>query len=609
MASKEEALQGSKAEEINNVQTIDSKATSHMSNSKDFFKEIDINREGFLRLADLGSLTLDLSHTDVCSTMQTQIPKKKSYVMAIIDEYGRVTQQDQFPKKDQAIIADTIDGLTTKDYTIAIGKIVKPDNVLFASKTSNGRIYVVLSKQEFVDKLTETAEAETSSSLTHLMPSPIPPNSPKFKRKHSLLSSSTLSTHDDEQAKVENFADPIEDAERLVKISQGLLKGTRFLTRKGRNISAFIGIPYAQAPIRELRFKSPLPAKKWDGLFLANREASPCPQDYNGQIIGDEDCLYLNVFTPVLEFNSCKSDDNLLPVMVFIHGGSYLKESTELADYSPKFLMDKNIIFVSMNYRLGILGFLTTGDLVCPGNHALKDQNLALKWVQKDIQAFGGDPNRITIFGNSAGAACVNLLALSDAANGLFNQYIMESGTVIANSFYRRRTEFQPAINYIANYMGCPTNNSKDFVECLRDKSFKELMNAMKYVNDEFPLLSWIPTDEMESEDAFLTDSPLNLLAQNKMKDLPFMTGTVVDEGLIATAYFYANISSVAITPEFVEDFINSTSRGYYASPNVNIFTEIIKDYYFDESIIFSDRYKSEIPDSPNIEPFILSRC
>ena len=109
--------------------------------------------------------------------------------------------------------------------------------------------------------------------------------------------------------------------------------------------------------------------------------------------------------------------------MVFIHGGAFSKESTELADYSPKFFMDKDIVFVSMNYRLGILGFLTTGDLVCPGNYALKDQTLALKWVQKNIRSFGGDPNRVTLFGNSAGAAAVNLLALSDATNGNLQRF------------------------------------------------------------------------------------------------------------------------------------------------------------------------------------------
>ena len=104
--------------------------------------------------------------------------------------------------------------------------------------------------------------------------------------------------------------------------------------------------------------------------------------------------------------------------MVYIHGGEFNKESSNLTAYSPKYLMDKEIIFVSMNYRLGVLSFFTTGDLVNPGNMGLKDQVIALKWVQKNIQAFGGDTKRVTLFGNSAGGACVNFLALSDATNG-----------------------------------------------------------------------------------------------------------------------------------------------------------------------------------------------
>lgn len=104
--------------------------------------------------------------------------------------------------------------------------------------------------------------------------------------------------------------------------------------------------------------------------------------------------------------------------MVYVHGGGFSQESSNLTAYSPKYLMDRDIIFVSMNYRLGVLGFLSSGDLVAPGNFGLKDQKLALEWVKKNIRAFGGDSNRVTVFGNSAGAACVNLLALSDATDG-----------------------------------------------------------------------------------------------------------------------------------------------------------------------------------------------
>ena len=108
----------------------------------------------------------------------------------------------------------------------------------------------------------------------------------------------------------------------------------------------------------------------------------------------------------------------LLPVMVWIHGGFFLKGSSNSTKYGPDYLLDKDIVYVSLNYRLGVLGFFSTGDSVAPGNFGLKDQVLALKWVQKNIKAFGGDPRKVTIFGQSAGGISVGLHALSDASNG-----------------------------------------------------------------------------------------------------------------------------------------------------------------------------------------------
>ncbi|XP_033229103.1 esterase FE4-like [Belonocnema kinseyi] len=257
-----------------------------------------------------------------------------------------------------------------------------------------------------------------------------------------------------------------------------------------------------------------------------------CPQVANdGKVIGDEDCLYLNVYSPVK--NTFKGV--LLPVMVWIHGGGFFGGSAGPSQFDPKYLLEKDIVLVAMNYRLAILGFFSTGDSVAPGNFGLKDQNFALKWVQKNIQFFGGDPNRVTIFGESAGGASINFHAISDASNGLFHQYIIESGSVLAAWSYRERSLFKPHVDKVAKKLGCPINSSADVVKCLKKQTAAQLLTALIFQTLDFPALNWMPTDEPKSEEAFLTDSPENLVKQNKMKNCPVISGNVHDEGLLVT--------------------------------------------------------------------------
>ena len=145
------------------------------------------------------------------------------------------------------------------------------------------------------------------------------------------------------------------------------------------------------------------------------------------QISGSEDCLTLNVYTPAPIVGKCR------PVMVWIHGGGFVSGSGKTDMYSPDYLIAEDVVVVTINYRLGIFGFLAFEDpsLGVPGNAGLKDQVMALKWVQKNIHNFGGDPNNVTIFGESAGGASCHLLMLSPMARGLFHRCIAQSGTAL----------------------------------------------------------------------------------------------------------------------------------------------------------------------------------
>ncbi|XP_033222098.1 esterase FE4-like [Belonocnema kinseyi] len=373
----------------------------------------------------------------------------------------------------------------------------------------------------------------------------------------------------------------------LVKVHQGLIRGSVLQSKNGRDLSAFREIPYSQPPIGHLRFSSPLPAKRWDGILSTAGKTSNCVQKFfgEGKLMGNEDCLYLNVYTPVLEFNSSKSkntfDNSLLPVMVWMHGGGFFFGGG--GSYNPKYLLDEDIVLVTINYRLGIIGFLSTGDSVAPGNFGLKDQVLALKWVQQNIEAFGGDPNRVTIFGESAGGASVTLHALSNASDGLFHQYIAQSGSALVPWGYRDRSLFKPDVNSIAKNVGCPTDNSEIIIKCLREKDAFELVNLTSYHVFDFPDLKWIPTNEVESEDAFLTDSPQNLISRNEMRDYPFMTGTVADEGLYITETLYFNSSHQSIK-QALDKSIKLSAKHYLLAEDEVKFKEIIDEFYFKKS-------------------------
>ncbi|XP_033227815.1 esterase FE4-like isoform X2 [Belonocnema kinseyi] len=360
-----------------------------------------------------------------------------------------------------------------------------------------------------------------------------------------------------------------------VIISQGVLTGTTLETRLGRYFSKFSGLPYGQPPVGDLRFSSPIPAKGWDGVLSADKDNIMCPQFSGSEVVGQEDCLYLNVYAPLREFSSTIASkskrSSLFPVIVFVPGGAYAFGSNSPSSFGPHYLLDKDIILVTINYRIGIFGFLTTGDLIAPGNYGLKDQVLALKWVQQNIESFGGDPKKITLMGSSSGAGAVSLHSLSHSSIGLFNQYIFQSGSALCPWNYRRKEDFKPDIRKMAKNVDCVTEDSKDLIKCLREINFEALLTATKSVKSALDELPWRPTDELESEEAFLTDSPLNLIAQNKMKDLPFICGTVSNEGIYYTKELYSNPSSTAI-----HTFYNNL-------PNKN---ECIKDYYFKESIL-----------------------
>ncbi|XP_043470033.1 venom carboxylesterase-6-like isoform X1 [Leptopilina heterotoma] len=375
------------------------------------------------------------------------------------------------------------------------------------------------------------------------------------------------------------------NAESIIEISQGKLVGTTMLSRNGRIFSAYLGLPYAQTPVGNLRFKRPLPAANWQGVKKATTHQNFCPQLFLNIIIGSEDCLYLNVYSPLRTKNN-----TLLPVMVWIHGGGFFSGTGSL--FGANNFLDKDIILVTFNYRLGILGFFTTGDLSAPGNFGLKDQVLALKWVKRNIKAFGGDPNRVTIFGESAGGASVSLHALSEASNGLFQQYIIQSGSSLSPWCLQSSSKFREPVMKIAKMVQCSFNNSKTFVNCLRSKSVETLLHTNGAFDSklDFHPVKWLPVEEPKNKDAFLIDSPKNLIANNKMKDLPFISGIVADEGLLFTDASYKDENVYNFVKADIRNILSYTADHFLDLKNTNKFVDDVKKFYFNNSFTIPEK-------------------
>nr|CAA88030.1 estalpha2 esterase [Culex quinquefasciatus] len=217
----------------------------------------------------------------------------------------------------------------------------------------------------------------------------------------------------------------------VVPTQYGPVRGVRKLAATGVDYYSFQRIPYVQPPVGELEFKDAQPPKPWTEPLDCTVQG-PGGYQYSkllNKIIGREDSLHMNVFTKNLD------SKQLLPVMLYIHGGAFMRGSSGVEMYGPDYLIQKDVVFVSFNYRIGALGFISfdSPELGLPGNAGLKDQNLALRWVVDNVANFGGDPKNITLFGESAGGCSVHYHMVSDLSRGLFQRAIVMSGCVLNN--------------------------------------------------------------------------------------------------------------------------------------------------------------------------------
>ncbi|GAB6020886.1 hypothetical protein CHUAL_003532 [Chamberlinius hualienensis] len=370
------------------------------------------------------------------------------------------------------------------------------------------------------------------------------------------------------------------DNEPLVQTKSGVIRGFIGKSLENNIYYGFKGIPYALPPTESLRFKPPVPFNSWTDIRDGSISGNKCPQIdiTTKQYVGDEDCLYLNVYV-----QKHLNWPELLPVLVLIHGGAFIYESGDFVDYGPQIFMAFPIVVVTFNYRLGALGFLSTNDSSAYGNYGLWDQLLALQWIQQNIEQFGGDKNKVTLMGQSAGAASVIYHLISDQSKGLFSRAIAMSGTAISYwAFQKNPAEVAEAF---ATRLGCHYTTTQAIVECLRKKSALELVTN---TNPTFPL-QFLPTVDGFCS-GMIKEHPLQSLQNGHVVNkVPLIMGRDLNEGYLMflvlqfglnpnitgseyfEKYFPYQLSTISNVSMNMTSVINAIEDNYYRNSGVNI--------------------------------------
>ncbi|XP_034252010.1 venom carboxylesterase-6-like [Thrips palmi] len=317
---------------------------------------------------------------------------------------------------------------------------------------------------------------------------------------------------------------------------QGIITGARLRSgglHTARDYAAFWGVPYAEPPVGKLRFKPPQGRDLPDGMFAATNVSTPeCIQQSRHplEIHGAEDCLTLQIYTP-------NYDNPVLPVLVLIHGGGFMfgrgpREGVQ-------FVMDHDVVLVNVDYRVGLLGYMSFEDDTLRGNLGMLDQVEALRWVQRNIHLFGGDNKNVTLVGNSAGSASCLLHTMSPLSKGLFHRVIGMSGTPL-NPWTRQYSARENA-HMVANLTGCDAPTTAEKISCLQNQSATDLValqgtHFQHWMNNPFSPFAPVV------DGVFLTEEPGKLLnKRGAVMDVPLLLSFTSDEGLYTAGEFIMN--------------------------------------------------------------------
>lgn len=354
---------------------------------------------------------------------------------------------------------------------------------------------------------------------------------------------------------------------------------------RGESYDAFLGIPFAQPPVGNLRLRNPVPVKPWGNVLNATGPKPDCIQMNTlvpgSPIYGEEDCLYLNVFRPQVDFKASP-----LPVMIYIFGGGFFAGSNDPGTVGPEFFMEnREVILVTIAYRLGPFGFLSTGDKEMPGNFGLKDQKTAIGFIKRNIHKFGGDPDSITVFGQSAGGISAHLQVLTTPpSKKLFKHAIVMSGVAtvpfgILNIDPLEQAKLQASFLGIQNIEAFST---RQLGKALRQADAIELLTSGKQFKffDVDPLCIFRPVIEQPGDGAFLTKDPIEIIKSGEYNKIPFMIGMVPDEGAVRSLAISENSVLREKFNDNFDDFLLKSLELPDHSKDVRRLAKVIEHYF-----------------------------
>ena len=359
-----------------------------------------------------------------------------------------------------------------------------------------------------------------------------------------------------------------------VCIDQGACYNGSWLSggKSNTTYAAFQGIKYAQAPIGNLRFRPPVPfVPEENEVFDVSKESRIACIQIPGGKEGQEDCLMLNVYVPrdIIEDPETKG-----AVMFFIHGGGFGTGSGFFSEYGPQHFMDRGVVMVMINYRLGPFGFLTLGNEIVPGNAGFRDQGLAMQWVQDNIANFGGDPGSVTIFGESAGGFSVASHILSPMSENLFQKAIIQSGApfnpswsaIVPENGLKWHQEF-------IEKLGC--GEEVDSLECLENVEADKINDIGLNMTYTIGASVWSLMPDMDfTQTPFMPGNPETLLSDGHFnKDVQVIIGFNKDEGVL---WFAGQVAGVTSWDDYKDTFDTTGTKVLFEIPGNDIPQDLV---------------------------------